>query len=383
MKRFLFWDLVLTYGGNCNRKLADSLVEGFKSFASKTEEDTKTIDIINILAGASSDIHLAKMSQKCFCTPQDLLNSLKLPTYKIESLDLAYNHIADLFISIKNPANNQAQWLLDCLKQMSVVQEKEAIDKLLTTIGAEIGIYHPTLVRWISAKYTPSNDNYRWNQLSIKAKEALRKWQGAVNYGDFQKLVDIVLNHSHIDLDKTEKTQLQNRQIFWSNYTDRFERIRILLPQSSLDSVGDKLSNQDIGVLENDGSETEVCIFDFKIWVLVEFFRGSGSETRIFLKTTDLERTLFNSNNLSVSIIRRLGGDIHDHKFCWQNACVKWLMEKSIRPNEDIKFFKITPDKVQSYNSNTGLPSLSYDNAQKREAALEKWRRSLNWEITF
>jgi hypothetical protein len=373
LKKFLFWDLALTHGSNCGKKLADSLVEGFKSFSPKTDEDKIIIYIINVLAGESSDILIAKMSQRSIRTPQGLFNSLKLPTYKIQALVLAYNHIADLFIDIKTPNNDQVQWLLYCLEEMSVNQEIEAIDKLLVTIGSEIGIHHPTLVRWISAKYSSGDDNYYWNQLSSRARQALRKWQGAVNYGDFQKLVDIVLYHSNIYLEGYERKQLQNRQIFWSNYTDRFERIRILLPQSSFDSIGDRLRNQEIGVLEDDGSKTEVCIFDFKKWVVIEFFRGSDSETRIIFKTPELERTLFHSNNLSVSSIRHLGGDIHDHKFGWQNACVTWLMEKDIWPNEDIKSFKITPDFEQSYNTITGLPPLSKDNAEKRERALKRW----------
>ncbi len=138
------------------------------------------------------------------------------------------------------------------------------------------------------------------------------------------------------------------------------------------------MSTKDICVLEDDGNETEVCIFDFKELLVVELFRGEGSETRIFPKTTELEQILFHSNNLSASIIKDLGGDIHDHLQYWQHDRERWLRENGIPPNEGIKFFKITPDLTIEYNPNNGIP-LSLDKARQREEALRRWRTSLNW----
>jgi EH_Signature domain len=332
------------------------------------------------LANASPEKGISQTCQNALLTPHKLFKRSKLPTTRIKSLVLAYDFIADLFVEIKQPDDCKVKWLLACLEQMTVQQEIKAVDKLLTTIGAEIGISHPDLVNWISVNYKTGSDSYRWNQLSTNAREALRKWQGAVNYGDFQKLVDIILYRSRIHLEDYERNQLQKRQIFWSHYTDRFERIRILLPQSSLSSMEDNLSTQDICILEDDGSKTEVCIFDFKEQFVVEFFRGSGSETRIFSKTPEIEAILFESNNLSVSSIRGLGRnirDIHDHVYCWQNSCVTWLMEKNIRPNEGTKFFKGLPLKGSHYDPSSGLPTLQSEDRIKRERALSRWRENL------
>jgi len=380
LKQLLFWDLALTYGGSDHRNLANSLVKGFNSFTPETQKDKNIVDIIKILSRNSSDVNLAEISKQNLSTPHAIFNYYKLPTNSIESVNLAYDRITELFVRIDKPDDQQVKWLLDCLEQMTTDQEVKAVDKLLTTIGAEIGIDHPALVDWISTRYNPTidySDYHRWNQLSSQAKAALNKWKGAVNYGDFQKLVNIILDSSHISLQNHERNQLQKRQIFWSHYTDRFERIRILVPQASLESVRDGFNNQNIFVLKNDGSNTEVCIFDFQTLFVVEFFRGSSSETRIFPKTSKLEKTLFESNDLSVSSIRHLGGDIHDHVYCWQNSCVKWLMEKGIYPNEGTKYFRGVPDRGSHFDPDIGLPPLLPEDQLKREQALSRW---LYWE---
>ncbi len=376
LKHFLFWNLVLTYSGNENSKLTDSLVNSFQASTFKDLEDVRIINIINILTCESSSINIAKISQKYSLTPQDLFSSLKLPIYGIEPLTSAYNNIANLFINTNNPSSSQVQWLLDCLDQMSVKQEIEAVNKLLIAIGSEIVIHHPALVMWITTKYSQSNDNNYWFELSTDAREALRKWQGVVNYSDFQRMVDIVLGHSEIRFQDHERRRLQNRQVFWSNYTDRFEQIRILLPKSSFANVQNSLNTKDICILEDDGVETEICIFDFKDWLLVEFFRGEGSETRIFPKTIEIEKKLLQDKHLSASQIHNLGGEIHDHLKYWQHDCVKWLRKMDICPNEDITMFKITPYKKLVYNHDSGLPELSQDQKWERREKLTRWERS-------
>jgi hypothetical protein len=374
LKQFLFWKLSLKYGDR-NNKLADSLVDGFKSFIPESIEDKEIVNIIKILAGASADEGIAEICKQDLLTPHSLFNSYKLPAHRIEPVASAYDRIADLFISINKPNDKQVKWLLDCLEQMTLEQEIKAVDRLLTKIGAEIGIDRPDLVNWISARYSVGGDKSPWYRLSKESKEALRKWQGAVNYGDFQKLVYILLN-SNIILLETDSNRLKARKTFWSHYTDRFERIRILVPESSLERVKNSFDRQDISVLKNDGEETEICIFDFKDWLVVEFFRGNNSEIRIF--PSDLENKLFHESNLSVSSLRALGGDIHDHVFCWQNSCVKWLMDKRIYPNEGTKYFSGVPQKASLYDPIIGLPPLPLVDRLERERKLNKWQQHWN-----
>jgi hypothetical protein len=154
---------------------------------------------------------------------------------------------------------------------------------------------------------------------------------------------------------------------FWSEYSNRFEKIRILLPESSLQILGNQL-NGDIDVLKDDDSDpTEVCIFDFGDWIVVEFFRGKGSETRLLANNNKNQQILFNQSQLSVKCIRCLGGEKHDHEYLWQVFSYYWLQNKGIIPN---------------LNSNTPTQPTT-ENLRKRSYRLERWRRdieTLEWE---
>ncbi|MGF1590025.1 MAG: EH signature domain-containing protein [Pleurocapsa sp.] len=113
------------------------------------------------------------------------------------------------------------------------------------------------------------------------------------------------------------------------------------------------LNHQDVEILQEDGSDpTEICIFDFGDWFVVEFFRGTGSETRIFKKDAKTEQQLFNSQ-LSIKKLRYLGlnNPIHDHVICWQYFCEQLLRQKNIFPNQGTENFKGVPDEYRKYNT--------------------------------
>lgn len=64
-----------------------------------------------------------------------------------------------------------------------------------------------------------------------------------------------------------------------------------------------------------------------------KFFRGPGSETRLFRRNAQIEQVLFGSHKLLFKRLRCLGGEIHDHKFLWQFSCEEWLQSEGIYPN--------------------------------------------------
>ena len=163
------------------------------------------------------------------------------------------------------------------------------------------------------------------------------------------------------------------------NSGDRFERIRILLPQSSVNILGSHLNHQDVEILQQDGSDpTEVCIFDFGAWFVVEFFRGNGSETRLFTRDIETEQQLFNSQ-LSIKKLRCLGLNrpIHDHVFCWQYFCERWLKQHDILPNQGTTHFKGVPYKYSRYSELTGLPEPTFENKRQRDRKLQYWREEI------
>lgn len=374
LKQRLFWNLVLNYNGK--KVLASSLVNSYSSFLPQNQLDKETLEIIQILTISEPANKLATLCRKKLLTPYQLFQKYQLPT-KALILEQTLNNIVIEFSLIVTPDQKQVQWLLKCLEEMKSEQQTKAVELLLTLVNPKVGAEHLELINWLRQHYGSSNSNSRWNELSPEAKAAMRKWLGAVSYQDFQRLVRLILDR--VRLEKYEYNRLNNRSEFWSNYSDRFEQIRILLPQSSVNILGSYLNHQDVSILQEDGSEpTEICIFDFGNWFLVEFFRGNGSETRIFEKNAETEQQLFNSQ-LSIKRLRCLGLNkpIHDHEYIWQYFCEQWLRQKSILPNTGIENFKGLPYRYSKYNWQTGLPKPSSENQRKRERKLIYWKEEI------
>lgn len=305
----------------------------------------------------NSGLKLAKIACEENLTRSELINRIEndLPVW-IPQFSQFTEYISPYFCTIDSPYEQQVKWLLLCLDEMSLELQINAVNHLLTYVSKEVASNHPQLVEWMRENY---RNGEKWNRLSEEAKEKLREWIGAVNYAHFQHLVDLILKE--INLEDWEDNQLKKRRKFWANYSNRFQQLRILLPQSSLNAIGNKYRGN-VDLLEEDGSDTtEVCIFDFGKYLVVEFFRGGGSETRLFANNIRNKQMLFDKSGLSVKRIRALGGYRHDHVFLWQYYCRKWLQKKEIDTNSG----------VQPYNEPTAHQS------QQRQNKLEKWNHEI------
>lgn len=384
LKLRLFWRLVL-YTFNPNEKILPfSLADTCPSFEPQTEFDSSLIKIVNLLTQYSYK-ELAKICLNQFIQPDKLLTQYSLP-YQIdiddnltlvEAIQLSFPLVLN---TVKNINEKPINFLIETLNILSPYPQLKAVENLLNNISADIGGKYPKLVNWLKNNYGLTSNNSRWNQLSIEAKKALKQWIGAVNYRDFEKLVDLIINR--LNLEEWEIRQLRNRKIFWSNYTDRFDRIKILLPASSIQILGNNINREDITPLIYDGSEaTEVCIFDFDKWLIVEFFRGKGSETRIFPKNNELENLLFNSDRISLKQLRSLSiarDNVHDHRYCWQSDCETLLRSKNILPNSAIKYFKIVEhQRGFPYDFNSGMSPLKQSQIEDRNEQLIYWKMDI------
>ncbi len=374
LKQRLFWNLVLHL--EFDNVLTSSLVTSYAVFSPQNKLDKGRLAIIKALEAKYPINDFIKLCWSELLTPSQLLTKYQFPT-KIAITKTSYDYVVPQFSTSDTTNYQQIKWLLKCLEQMSREQQVRAVEYLLTQVNQHIGAEYPELINWLRQHYGSAVADSRWNELSPEAKAGMRKWLGAVSYQDFQRLVSLILDRVH--LAEHEYRRLKSRSGFWSNYSDRFERIRILLPQSSVNILGSHLNHQDVEILQEDGSDpTEICIFDFGDWFLVEFFRGNGSETRIFRKDADTEKILFNSS-LSIKKLRALNSNnaIHDHVFCWQYFCEQWLRQRSILPNKGTEHFKGLPYKYSKYNAQTGLPKPSSENMKQRDRSLEYWRRDI------
>lgn len=353
----LLWNLALYCGGKKD-KLAISLAQTFYVLAnSSLANQLLHVRIMQAVISNNSSLALAKIACEENLTQKEFLNHIKngLPNW-IPQFKHFSEHISQHFCNIFSPNQQQVNWLLRCLDEMSLELQVNAVNYLLINVSQQVASNYPQLVEWVRDNYLNNN---KWNQLSKEAQEKLREWIGAVNYADFQNLVDLILNM--IELKDWEKNQLCKRRDFWADYTNSFEQLRILLPQSSLNVIANQYRGN-VDLLKDDGSDTtEVCIFDFGEWLVVEFFRGKGSETRLFLNNHRNQQVLFGNSNLSVKRIRYLGGHRHDHKYLWQVKSREWLQEKGIQPNPG------------SLPSGTPTP----DQFRQRQNKLEQWNNEI------
>ncbi|MCF2147911.1 EH signature domain-containing protein [Desmonostoc muscorum LEGE 12446] len=356
----LLWRLALYYGDQQEQVLAQSLVESFDVFAnSDLISHLLPVQIILALRTTKAGRELAKIACEKRVNRTGLLNNIRenLPVW----IPLFTDFIEDItpyFTRISSPNHQQVKWLLSCLDEMSDSQQIKAVNHLLTNVSNKVVTNHSLLVDWLQNNY---RNGENWYKLSEPARQRLREWIGGINYGDFQKLVNQILNK--LDLENFESNRLRSRRDFWANYSNRFERLRILLPKTSQIAIGYQIQG-DVDLLEDDGSDpTEVCIFDFGEWFVVEFFRGRGSETRLLPNNSINQQILFGESTLSVKRIRCLGGDRHDHVFLWQFFCRQWLANKGVHPNPG----------TEPYTNPTA------DELQQRENKLEWWKRDIEY----
>jgi EH_Signature domain len=356
LRQILCWQLALHYG-NYQQILAPSLVDCLAEFIPQIQKIKPLFgSIIQAISVSQPASKLAKISHAHLLTPQQLLEKAQLPSETAITID-ALEYVAAIFC--QNPTIEQVEWLLKCLDKMMVEQQLKAVEYILTdrktkTLGATL----TPLIEWLQRYYGPRTTGDLWHRLSDNAKQALRDWIGSVNYNDFAKLIDKLLDASHIV--SWDKDRLKARTEFWCKYTNRFQRIRILAPQESIDICGDGFI-ADIEILKRDGIEpTEVCIFDFGSYFIVEFFRGKGSEIRLFARTNEIEQQFFGSHKLSVKCLRRLGGEVHDHKYLWQYYYEQLLFSKGIYLNPGILPAR-KPESYKELDRERGLIQWRYE----------------------
>jgi len=384
--RILLWRLCLHHdlGGTDNGALAPSLAETFSAFAPRAKGKGSTaLRIARALSEGDGAERLARIAYEKKATPTEVLADAGLPP-GLRTAGDALDRVARFLAP--RPENDQAVgWLLRCAERMGPRRLVDSANLLLSSVPAESATKFPELVAWMKNRFGPGSPGTLWDRLDKGAKKSLRKWIGGATYGDFKRLVEILRKDKTYlkDLIDWEKNQLRKRTQFWSNYSDRFERLRILLPDKTKTVLQKHIRLLNIGRvdrLEEDNSpSTEVCVFDFGEWVVVELFHGKGSEIRLFKGEKRLKKLFFEDPGLTIGKIRFLGGKRHDHQYLWQYFCEKMLREQGILPNEDTKVFASVPEKHARYDFADGLPPPSEDKLLERWSKLSRWEKEMDW----
>jgi len=318
---------------------------------------------------------LAWTSWKVGLPPSAALRSLRLPLPLKADLEGVQTACVRLFL--KHATSVPAKWdrwLTGVLFQGGT----ELVEMVIQGLPIdEIGNHEP-IREWILERYSPNFEGTWWSDLSTASQMRLKEWTGSIFFEDFKAIIDTMIRHrDRLGLNDTEVNQLQGRVWFWENYRARFRRLRVLLPQKTVDILKNKLQLRQ-GEIEVLGPEanTEICIFDIDKFVVVEVFRGAG-ELRLFQGTT--ADHLLEKMHIGLSDIRYLMPlQIHDHRYYWQTSLVKMLMSCSIEPDPDTKSFRVPSRDSRDgfrirYRKGKGLEETNPKWLDERKRSWSKW----------
>ncbi|MEH6628881.1 MAG: EH signature domain-containing protein [Motiliproteus sp.] len=280
----------------------------------------------------------ARLSLRNNLLPSDLLNRIGFPNQP-EYLDQVLRSAA---LAMPNYAEVKDEiWWLTCQDEIPASQTIEQLDQLLTRLKqVKAG---GKLDHWIREYCLPESKNTLWFRLNPPAKKSLRLFYNVSSF-DYVKLVFKALRGTAKDtsLSERESNSLQRRIDFWSDYSDRFHQVRFLLPTRScklLESHFNLNESRYVRMHDSHSNNSEACIFEFDSWIVVETFRGIGSQARFYRKNHSFSDMLLNSASISLAVIKNEPCDkIHDHAYLWQYYCEKMLRkELGIKPNKDSK----------------------------------------------
>ncbi|WP_337983909.1 SEL1-like repeat protein [Vibrio inusitatus] len=307
------------------------------------------------------------------------LQKLRLPK--------ANNYTEEVYLELTNCINAQNitdfedGWLFDNFQAISTTLTRI---KVCQSIILEFENYKfGDLCSEIVEKHClPTQPNSYWGRLSHQAREVLKKKYDLTSYYDLQAISSALYSQRAADelgFTEDEVRQISNRSKFWSNYSSKFNRVRVLLPQGSHDFVHKYNGGLPdfVDVLERSSENIEVYIFELDKLMVVELLRGNVAETRIFKP----DRRLFENGSLSIDTIRSLPQlEVHDHLELWQYFCERLLrINYQIHPNIGTTRFKGLGREMGTYTQDVGLPLPSSEMMSQRKLSLEAWLQKF-WE---
>ncbi|EOX4938276.1 hypothetical protein ACER1F_001885 [Vibrio alginolyticus] len=234
----------------------------------------------------------------------------------------------------------------------------------------------------------PNTSDSFWTSLTQSERSILKKKFNLTGYFDLYAISSALYSdhaESELGLTEYEVRQIRSRSKFWSNYSTRFDRVRVLLPETSYHFVDSHNGGVPDYVTKISGRDTEVIevyVFEIEDIIVVEFLRGELGETRIFKNNDWHAKQLFDSSDLTIADIRAMTQlDVHDHLACWQFFCEKLLRTKfQIIPNKDTTKFKGLSRELGLFNVESGLPKPSLEHLDTRKKHLEVWVENF-WKI--
>jgi len=302
-----------------------------------------------------------------------LCQSLSLSRRDLKLLDDHFIGSASVYFDLnsnKKFLKKHEKWMVSCLCDLEISRQELAfsLTYMLKGMSPEIS---PNLIL-ACPQLANLLTQFRWQDPELYALLSNQTKLGLnilVYDTIFSQLTRILLNKSPLfqkgdNHENPLRKQIESRCFFWSNYSDRFNAIRILVPSQSYEILEEngypiqyleRLNTQDT----SDEEATEVWLFDFGDYIIAELLRGAKSNIHLIRQTEG--RTLMAQPDLSLKQIRSVLSWKHDHMFLWQNFCERWLAERGIFPNDGITQFKQSAQQGYPYSQSKGMPKPSED----------------------
>jgi len=270
-----------------------------------------------------------------------------------------------------------SEWLISSFSPLTRFELLSVINELVQSHIQFSNI----LDTWIKENCLPSEEQSLWYELEPASRKVLEEKYEISNYFLFELLVKLLskdANSSALNIDDIQSNQLKARSVFWKNYSQKFNQIKILLPKHTYQVISEGLvvNSRNLIILPDEPNEnSEACIFEIGEYIIVEILRGQASEIRVFERSQRNIARLLENKNLSLKDIRNMTyGYVHDHEYLWQFAFEKLLRTKlTITPNSNITHFLGLPKSIGRYDHQYGMAKPSEENLMKRQSRLIEW----------
>lgn len=271
-------------------------------------------------------------------------------------------------------------WLESCFDELKTTRQRVAFcEQILLTYGSKL--QNGVLLSLLETHCLPTGEHSLWYQLSDASLQALKSLFKLTSFSELQAITNKLLSRSLVDrlsIPDEQQNQILGRTLFWSNYSEKFDRLRAILPRESnalLEESGLKFSEQVCVFKQHSANNVEVFVFGLGKLIVVEVLRGPISESRFYKNNKWNAERLFDSDFHSLDELRELAQiDVHDHLFLWQYYCEKMLRTQfKVTPNDGLTRFAGLKGSISRYSQTSGLARPTLDRVMERKAKLEHW----------
>lgn len=268
----------------------------------------------------------------------------------------------------KTPTTNEQQWWVDCQDEMKASNTVTMLEQLLGKLAVLES--NGPLDKWLTRFYLPDSPHTEFHKLNEKARQQLLSLYNVTTYDEVEKIFKL-LRDTSIDerLKPRDPNRLEKRIDFWSCYSNSFLKIRFLLTARSYNLLKNRMSIDTSRVIvmanESINNQTEICIFEFDNYIVIESFRGLF-DMGIFEKSDALLDLLFSSEQIDAKILRGLKPQYcHDHWDYWQYHAREFFSRNlHIKPNDSSNLNKLRQPDVDGRLGRQKMLNTRYANGK-------------------